>query len=547
MGDRLPSVLREDPTEVSRTHPGEVSAQPWLLPAQKKPSFTTEIGEISRQSGVVFAGTAFSAVVGYLFKIYLARTLGAEALGIYALGMTVVGFVGVFGGLGLTWAASRFPAEYLGAGRTEELRSFIAWGVLVLLTVDGALAGLVVLAGRWVSVRVYHAPALAHYLHLFAAMLVLGALTTFFAQLLCGYKNVATKTVITNFGAVSLTVVFTLILIALGTGLWGYIFAQVASSAVVLALLIWSVQKLTPPPARFALKKIAPPRRRIFSFATAAFAMDIVGFLYAQTDKVVLGFYLNPRAVGVYAVAATIVAFLAIALQSVNQIFAPTIADLHARGESALLHRLFQTTTKWITALTFPLVVAVMIFSRPLMRIFGPDFEPGWIILVVGAAGQLVNCATGSVGFLLLMSGNERRLVRIQLVMGVIAVSLCLLCVPRWGMAGAAVAAALASAGTNVSCLFEVRKRLGFLPYNRSYLRLALPSVATLTAAIAMRFALRPLGSDIVAVILTTVVSYVLFLGIALLFGLDAEDRLIASAVWYKVRSFRRRTQLAAA
>ncbi len=543
----MPIVLQSDQTDVHRTHPGEVSSQPSLLSTQEKPNFTTEIGEISRQSGVVFAGTVFSAAVGYLFKIYLARRLGAEALGIYALGMTVVGSVGVFGGLGLTWAASRFPAEYLGAGRTEELRSFIAWGFLVLLALDGALAGLVVLAGRWVSVRVYHAPALAHYLHLFAAMLVLGALTTFFAQLLCGYKNVAGKTVITNFAAVSLTVVFTLILIALGTGLWGYIFAQVASAAVVLTLLIRSVHKRTPPAARFALKKIARPPRQIFSFATAAFAMDVVGFLYTQTDKVVLGFYLNPRAVGVYAVAATIVAFLPIALQSVNQIFAPTIADLCARGESALLRRLFQTTTKWIIAISFPLVVAVMIFSRPLMRIFGSDFEPGWITLVVGAAGQLVNCAAGSVGYLLLMSGNERRLVRIQSIMGVVTVSLCLLCVPRWGIAGAAVAAALAGAGTNVSCLLEVSKRLGFLPYNRSYLRLALPAVATVTAAIAMRFALRPLRSDIAAVILTTVVSYVLFLGITLLFGLDADDRLIASAVWYKVRSFRRRTQLAAA
>jgi O-antigen/teichoic acid export membrane protein len=539
--------LQEAETERHRSTAGEVSSPLPLLSMQKRPNFTAEIGEISRQSGVVFAGTVFSAAVGYFFKIYLARTLGAESLGIYALGMTVVGFIGVFGGLGLTWAASRFPAEYIASGRTEELRSFIAWGVLVLLAVDGALAGLVVLAGRWVSVRIYHAPALSHYLHLFAAMLVLGALTTFFAQLLCGYKNVARRTVITSFGTVSLTVIFTLILIALGRGLWGYIFAQVASSVVVLALLIWSVHKRTPPAARFALKKIARPPRHIFSFAAAAFAMDIVGFLYSQADKVVLGFYLNPRAVGVYAVAATIVAFLPIALQSVNQIFAPTIADLHARGESELLHRLFQTTTKWITALTFPLVVVVMIFSRPLMRIFGPQFEPGWIILVVGAAGQLVNCATGSVGYLLLMSGNERRLVRIQLMMGVITVSLCLLCVPRWGIAGAAAAAALANAGTNLSCLLEVNKRLGFFPYNRSYLRLALPSVVTLAAAIGMRFALRPLGSDIAAVVLTTVVGYVLFLGIAFLFGLDANDRLIASAAWHKVRSLRSETQLAAA
>jgi hypothetical protein len=40
------------------------------------------VGHISRQAGVFFAGTMFTAVAGYLFKVYRACTLGAEALGI---------------------------------------------------------------------------------------------------------------------------------------------------------------------------------------------------------------------------------------------------------------------------------------------------------------------------------------------------------------------------------------------------------------------------------------------------------------------------------
>ena len=52
----------------------------------------------------------FTAAVGYVFKLYLARVLGAEALGIYALGMTVVGFAGIFACLGLPQAAARFVA-----------------------------------------------------------------------------------------------------------------------------------------------------------------------------------------------------------------------------------------------------------------------------------------------------------------------------------------------------------------------------------------------------------------------------------------------------
>jgi O-antigen/teichoic acid export membrane protein len=501
-------------------------------------SFKTEMGRISRQSGVVFAGTIFTAVLGYVFKVYLARKLGAEALGIYALGMTVVGFVGVFGGLGLTWAATRFPAVCVSTGHLEDLRAFMAWSVLILLGVNGILAGCVLLMRHWVSIDLYHTPALEGYLSLFALILVLGALTTFFGQLLTGYKEVAKRTVISNFAGSLLSVLFTVLLLTLGMGLWGYVFAQVASAIVVLVLLVWTTHRLTPRPARFALKAIRYPPKAMFSFAAAAFAMDILGFLYGQTDKIILGFYLNARSVGVYAVAATIVAFIPITLQSVNQIFSPTIADLHARGEAELLSRLFQTLTKWITGLTLPLAAVVIIFSRVLMRIFGHDFEAGWVILVIGAAGQLVNCATGSVGYLLLMSGNERRLVRIQSVMAVVTVTLCLFLIPRWGVAGAALAAAIGNAIANAWCLLEVKKILGLFPYNRSYKILALPAAVTLAATIGLRIALRSVRADVAVVIFTTVLVYVLFLGLALLSGLDADDRLIANAIWSKVRNF---------
>src|SRR5579863_4715453 len=161
-------------------------------------NFQTEMGRISRQSGVVFGGTIFTAVIGYIFKVYLARKLGAEALGIYALGMTVVGFIGVFGGLGLTWAATRFPAACVSTGRLEDLRAFMAWSVLTLIGVNGLLAGCVVLMRHWVSIDLYHTPALAGYLGLFALILFLGSLTTFFGQLLNGYKEVAKRTIITS-------------------------------------------------------------------------------------------------------------------------------------------------------------------------------------------------------------------------------------------------------------------------------------------------------------------------------------------------------------
>ena len=206
-------------------------------------------------------------------------------------------------------------------------------------------------------------------------------------------------------------------------------------------------------------------------------------FLISQVDKIALGYYRGPREVGVYSVAATVVVYVPLVLSSINQIFAPTIADLHTRGQIALLSRLFQSLTKWAIGLTLPLATVVIIFSRPLMRIFGHDFEAGWPILIIGTVGQLVNCGVGSVGYILLMSGHERRLIRVQIAMAALMVVSSVVLVPIFGVVGAATAAALTNLGTNLWNLLQVRKALGISPYNRGYLRLIWPTVAMVIAS----------------------------------------------------------------
>lgn len=521
--------------------PGNNTVQVETL-SQFQQEFRFHVGVISRESGVFFAGTMFTAVAGYVFKVYLARMLGSEALGIYALGMTVAGLFGVFGGLGISWAALRFPPAYVSTGRSEDLRTFLFWSLLILGVVNGALAGGVVLARRWVAIQLYHTPALAGYLYLFALILFLGTLTSFFGRLLTGFKGTAKRAIITNFLGVLLNIAIAVALISTGMGLWGYIVAQVASAAVILGLLIWTTYRMVPArpasPSGLTLGAIGYPQREMFSFVAAAFAMDLMGFLYGQTDKVILGTYLDARMVGIYAVAATIVAFVPIALQSVNQIFSPTIAELHARGEFEMLNRLFQSLTKWVVGLTLPLAAVVIVFSRVLMRVFGHEFEVGWVILVIGTVGQLANCATGPVGYLLLMSGNEKRLVRIQMAMAVVTVVTCVLLVSRWGITGAAIATAGCNVVTNVWCLAEVKKFLRLFPYNRSYWILALPSAVTVAAAVGLRIGLRSVTADIPVLVLSTILAYVVFVGGVVLLGLEDEDRMIARTIWLKIRSF---------
>src|SRR5260221_3503952 len=83
--------------------------------------FRRRMGSISRHSVVYFAGTLFSAIAGYFFKIYVARELGAEALGLYALGMSIVGGIGIFNAVGPPAAGRPLLSHYTTRARCQRL------------------------------------------------------------------------------------------------------------------------------------------------------------------------------------------------------------------------------------------------------------------------------------------------------------------------------------------------------------------------------------------------------------------------------------------
>jgi len=319
-------------------------------------------------------------------------------------------------------------------------------------------------------------------------------------------------------------------------GMRGYLWAQIGNSVVVVALLVAVAWRLTPPAARFSGRPLPPLDPEIKAFAAAAFGMNALDFLVSQADKVLLGFYLSPSLVGVYVVASTISALIPLVLQSVNQIFAPVIADLHSRDRIDVLQRLFQTLTKWVFGLTLPLVVVVIAFAAPMMRLFGPGFELGWPVLVIACVGQIVNCAVGSVGYLLLMSGNQKRLMKVQFTMVGVSLLMNIILIPVLGVVGAALAAATVNVASNVWNLLEVRKALRIFPYNRSYLALAIPGLFAIGSAVLVKVSMARTAHSWIGIITALIVSYVVFAVFALKFSLGDDDRMIAASAWAQIR-----------
>src|SRR5918996_393547 len=129
----------------------------------------------------------------------------------------------------------------------------------------------------------------------------------------------------------------------------------------------------------------------------------LVGWLVARSVGVTTLAYSASWLVATGAAAARAAQVILLFIISVSLMFSPFVADLHARGERDTLDRLFKQITRWTMAATLPLFVVLAVTPSSALRLFGSEFGAGRTALLILLLGQLVNVATGTVGFVLIM------------------------------------------------------------------------------------------------------------------------------------------------
>jgi O-antigen/teichoic acid export membrane protein len=207
-------------------------------------------------------------------------------------------------------------------------------------------------------------------------------------------------------------------------------------------------------------------------------------------DLWVLAAFEEGTALDAYSAAARVSQVLLLFLTSLSLVFSPFAADLHARGERRRLDELFKRSTRWALAATLPLLIVLFVAADDVLHAFSERFATGEDALRILLVGQAVNVATGSVGFILIMTGFTG-VDLVDNVLGVaLLVGLAAGLTAAFGIEGTAVAAAVSIAGLNLLRLVQVRRRVGIQPYDRLYLGLALPAGAGLAAALAAHAAL---------------------------------------------------------
>jgi O-antigen/teichoic acid export membrane protein len=341
----------------------------------------------------------------------------------------------------------RFVAANAAQGNWDKVAGVYRRGMIVALVTAAAVTMLLVAGAPWAAGVVFAKPSLADPLRLMALGVLPLSLLTLHGELLKGLKRVGDAALV-QIVAVPLISLPLLALLGARLGVMGVAASYVSAAflALVLGMVLW----------RRAAPQIRGLRgdfetRALIAVSLPLFWMAFMDLVMNWTDMLTLGIWMESEAAGIYGAAKRVSVLISFVLASVNTIVAPQFATLHAQGRHQTLGGLARDAAIFTTLIACPFLALLILAPGWVLSLFGPDFTPGAPALAILAVGQFVNVATGSVGYLLIMTGHEKIVRNNAIVSTVLYVILQAVLVPRYGIIGAALATGIVLAGKNLA------------------------------------------------------------------------------------------------
>ena len=366
----------------------------------------------------------------------IARLVGVSSYGIYSYSFAWASVLAYSATLGFNVALLRFVPGY---GAKEQwplargvIRFAVAWSLVAALLAAGTGIAIVAIS----SSRPYS----EHVVSLMIGMATVPLMTMYLigATLLRAFGGIVSALLPER--VIRDAVLLALVGLVAIAATWPLnatlvMAALLISSAVTVGAVGVFMRRLWPA----TLRGVSPSYLPRYWLATVfpIMIMTAVDTLMNRTGVMLLGWSGNIRDAGIFAVGFNVAMLLLLPRVAVSTVFAPKIADLHARGDQAGLQQLFAHASTLSFVGTVMLALPLLVVLGPLLRWFGHDFVAATHLTQILMAGQIFAAAAGPHQNLLTMTGHERAAAVVMIASAVANLAACAIGIALFGVIGA--------------------------------------------------------------------------------------------------------------
>ena len=441
--------------------------------------------KIASGASIGFIGLVVGMVFGYLSRMILARFLGPSEYGLISIGFTVLTIAVMFSWAGLPVGVERYVSFFKGKEDNARIKGTIV-SALKINTLLSITIALIIFAGaRWISVNIFHEPALIPILRIFSIAIPFHVVADDMLAAIIGFQNMKYKVYVEHIfkNGFKLILIVSFLLVGFGiTGAtWGWVISIICMP--FLAFYIFN-SKIFP---KFTSVKSIPIDKELFSYSWPLLFSGVLQTLMIVMDTFMLGYLSTSSSVGIYNAAQPTANLIPIVLLSFGTIFTPIASELYARDKIDVLKNTYTIVTKWILIFVLPAFLLMSLFSTNILRIlFGEEYISGNIALIILAFGYFITSIVGPTTKVLQIYGWTRIFMICAIVGLVINIVLNAFLIPIYGVSGAAIATSVSVALTSILQLFFIYYLTKLYPFKLSYVKPILASIVSISIIYAL-------------------------------------------------------------
>ncbi|MDC0956436.1 flippase [Flavobacteriaceae bacterium] len=418
--------------------------------------------ELIKGGSFAFVLKAIGMLFSYLSMLFITRFYGAEEWGLYSLCFTVLSIAVIIPVFGFDNSIVRLLTELNLSNNKKETLKVITKASLLTITISILIILGIDQFSEFITLNILNQEGFEPFLALVRTAILPMAFLILISAIFQSFKKIIQfmlfKSALLSFFFLTLLCSFYLLEIEAQV-FEIYLYAILASLFVAIVAVIFLLNSKKQ--GEFAIAKSYSYKDLIYlSFPmmlSSSFAL-----LMGWTDILMLSYFKTPKDIGIYSSALKLASIALIALASVNSIASPKFVEFYSKKDFQGLKDVVQKSTKIMFMVSAPFLIILILFSKSILSIFGPEFVSGSLVLILLCLARFINSISGSVGYIMQMTDNQLKYQTIIGIAFLINLILNFILVPKFGINGAAMSSAIAMIFWNVSLVIIIKKRLGF-------------------------------------------------------------------------------------
>ncbi len=410
-------------------------------------------------AGKVFMVRVANAMLMLVSQVLLARWMGSFEFGIFIYVWTWVLMIGALSDVGLSSAARRFIPEYTELKALDRLRGFLSGSRWLAFAIATAIAAVGVVAVTLLRPWIDHFTVVP--LYLACLMIPIYGLVQVQSGIASSYDwpNLA----FLPFYIIRTTAVIVLMGIAWLAGAP----TDAVTALIISTVTIWGITIGQLIVLDRRLKTKVPPGPKTYEvrtwLATSLPIFVVEGFylLLTYVDILLLEHFRTPDEVAVYYAGARLLAIVAFVYFAIAGATTHKFTEYHVSGDKARLASFFKETIHWTFWPSLAICVAILALGKPLLALFGEEFQAGYPVMFILAIGMMARATVGPAERLLNMLGERKQCAAVYALAFVVNLVIGIILIPRIGIEGAGISTSVALVVESILLYYIARRRLG--------------------------------------------------------------------------------------